>query len=246
MFEHFILMSSSYKRGTRIALHHVFTGGVDKNKIDDSIKKIYESIGDYARFSSHYVCTEADTWDSVMAYDPFFSDTYLVDSLEEFIYLMKKDLHITGLDIAKYILSMHPCTHLELEKLTYLCYADYLCKYGKPICEDTIYAFRYGPVLDTVYDKYSRIKETLSFADIDTAKSRLLVDGSYDRIKSIDETVEKYGKCSSSALVRITHSENSPWRMKDATKLYREIDDELIKSRHCYEVRYFDNHYARS
>lgn len=44
-------------------------------------------------------------WKLVVSYDPFFEDAYLVESIQEMIYIMKKDLQITGLDIAKYILT---------------------------------------------------------------------------------------------------------------------------------------------
>lgn len=245
MFEHFIMMASSYKKGTRIAFQLVFDTGIDKNEIEQSINAIYAAIGENAKFSTHYVCTDKASWDSVTTYDPFFSDAYLVDSLDNFIPIMKEDLRITGLDIAKYILSKHPCTHLELEKLAYLCYADFLCKYGKPICADTVYAFKYGPVLKTVYDRYSRKHDTLHFLDKDAAKSKLLLDGSAERTKSIDETIKKYSQASATDLVNITHCTNSPWTMKDATLPYQVIDDSLILERHPYEEEYYTRHFTK-
>lgn len=245
MFEHFILMASSYKRGTRIALHFAFDEGIDENKIETPIRAIYDSIGEAAKFSTHYVCTDDASWDSVVAYDPFFSDAYLLESLEEFIYIMKQDMDITGLDIAKYILSKRPCTHLELEKLTYLCYADYLCKYDEPMCRDKVFAFRYGPVLETVYDEYFGRKDTLSFEDEKIAKSRLLIDGASERVKSIDETLKKYESASVSELIDITHCKNGPWSMKDATRFYQIIDDALILDRHHFEDEYYFKHFIR-
>lgn len=242
MFEHFILMASSYKKGTRIALQYAFDGGVDGNEIEKTIQAIYDVIGKGAKFSTHYVCTEDASWDSVVTYDPFFSDAYLTESLDEFIFIMKKDLKITGLDIAKYILSKHPCTHLELEKLTYLCYADFLCEHGKPICSDTVYAFKLGPVLESVYEEYSGSKGKLNFEDEEIAKSRLLVDGVTERVKAIDNTLKKYSCASTSELVNMTHCENSPWFMKGATCLYQVIEDSLIQHRHHYEEEYYSEH----
>lgn len=102
-------------------------------------------------FSTHYICTDSESWESVVSYDAFFEDAYVVESLEELVFLIRKDLKLSGLDIAKYILSKRRCTHLELEKLTYLCYADYLCEFGKKLCDDTIYAFTYGPVVESVF-----------------------------------------------------------------------------------------------
>ena len=122
-----------------IALQHVYSGGIDKNEIQ-RVLDLLAQVGDGKfSYSTHYVCTLSDTWESVVLYDPFFEDVYVVESEEELLYLLKKDLQITGLDVAKYILTKRKCTHLALEKLTYLCYADYLCKYKKRLCEDTIY-----------------------------------------------------------------------------------------------------------
>lgn len=91
MFEHFILMASSYQRGTRIALHFVFDDGIDEAKIAKPINAIFEAIGKDAKFSTHYLYTDDASWDSIVAYDPFFSDAYLVDSLEEFIFIMNEE-----------------------------------------------------------------------------------------------------------------------------------------------------------
>lgn len=246
MFEHFIIMASSYHKGTRMALQYVYSGGVDQNEIKDVLASVEEvGEGKYS-YSTHYICTESDSWDSVVSYDPFFEDAYLVESLEEMLYLLRKDLKISGLDVAKYILSKCKCTHLAIEKLTYLCYAEYLCKYGKRLCEDTIYAFTYGPVVDSVYEKYSRHKGQLGDGiDEAVAKSRILLlpDG-MRIIESIDDTLRKYEKCTASDMVAITHAKGSPWDMKDATKAYQTIDDDLILDNHLAEEEYFRKHFC--
>ena len=241
MFEHFIFMASSYHKGTRIALQYVYSGGVDQNEIQIAMEAI-DQVGDgkYS-YSTHYVCTESEDWDSIVSYDPFFQDAYLVESLEEMLFILKKDMQLSGLDVAKYILAKRRCTHLELEKLTYLCYADYLCKYKKRLCEDTIYAFMYGPVVDSVYEKYSRHKGLLGGELNETvAQSRILLlpDGR-EKIESIEDTLRKYGKCSAYDMVAITHAKGSPWDMKDASKPYQTIDDELILEKHSVEEAYY-------
>lgn len=245
MFEHFIIMASSYFKGKRIAFQYAYEENMDYDETERAIKKIVDICGDRISFSTHYIRTEFESWESVVSYDPFFDDVYLAETLEEFIYLIRKDTTLSGLDIAKYILSKHKCTHLELEKLTYLCYADYLCKYGKRLCEDSIYAFTYGPVVDSIYGKYTRHKEVLSLDMMECIPySRIMVlpDG-VEKIRSIDETLEKYSKCSSTDLVNITHADNSPWRMKDSTKMYQIIDDDLIQNHHSYEEQYFQEHF---
>lgn len=41
-------------------------------------------------------------------------------------------------------------------------------------------------------------------------------------------------------MVNITHAKGSPWDMKDASKTYQTIDDELIIEKHCIEEQYFE------
>ena len=40
---------------------------------------------------------------------------------------------------------------IKIEKLVYLCFVDYLCDTGKKLFTDSIYAFKYGPVVDVEY-----------------------------------------------------------------------------------------------
>lgn len=39
MFEHFIIMASSYHKGKRIALQYVYSGGIDKNEIQRVLER---------------------------------------------------------------------------------------------------------------------------------------------------------------------------------------------------------------
>lgn len=40
-----------------------------------------------------------------------------------------------------------------------MCYADYLCATHKRLFEDKIYAFKYGPVVESVYEAYKGMKD---------------------------------------------------------------------------------------
>ena len=95
--------------------------------------------------------------------------------------------------------------------------------------------------LYAVYEKYSRHKESLGGEISETiAKSRILLlpDG-LEKIESIEDTLKKYEKCSASDMVEITHAKGSPWDMKDASKYYQTIDDDLILEKHSVEEEYF-------
>lgn len=247
MVKHYIILSSSYSKGIRIALHYLFTEVVDSNYMSKVLQKIKKECGDDVSISTHYLITDSISWDSVCVKDSFFEDVHKIEKIEEFISLIKMDRVLNGLDLAKYILSMCKCTHLKLEKLIYLCYADYLCKYDKKLFHDIIYAFKYGPVIKTVYEMYKGTNTELQefedtcemkFEDAYShlpARSRILfaIEG-MEKLQSIDETIKEYCDCTASCLVDLTHKQNSPWAMTYTGVPYEEINDEVIKKYHKF------------
>ena len=159
--------------------------------------------------------------------------------------MIKKDRVLNGLDVAKYILSKVTCTHLKLEKLVYLCFADYLCKYDKELFTDKIYAYKYGPVIKNVYKKYKAYGYSeIDEEDIDAtgiyempSRSRILfADDGINKIQSIEDTLNKYGKLSASDLVKITHKKNTPWFLSGKGIMFNSvIKNDVIKEYHCNE-----------
>lgn len=248
MITHFIFMSSSYTLGKRIALDFIVDDKDIQDKLKEYLDKIVTECGKDVSISTHMIQAEDTTWVSVCKADHFFKDVEVIDNLDKFIKLIKKDRKLEGIDIAKYILSKIKCTQLKLQKLVYLCFADYLCDTGKELFTDAIYAFKYGPVIETVYERYKKygykpIEEEKE--DIDTtvsempAKSRILFaeDGT-EKIISIDNTLKKYGHLTAGQLVELTHRENAPWTMtpKGTWIFYSKIKPEVIKQYHKFET----------
>ena len=226
MIKHYIIMSSSYTDGSRVALDITEDCFLNSKAIAEMIEEIRKNCGKDVPLSTHFIETESASWDSVVAYDPFF-----------------------GLDVANYILSKIRCTHLSLEKLVYYAYADYLCEHSERLFEDHIYAFRHGPVINSVYETFKRsgsqyVKpfEFGDDSDIRTgvkelpARSRILFakEGT-EKLSSIDRTIAKYGKYSAGALVDLTHRAGTPWSYVDSSVAYQEISDNLIMAYHHVE-----------
>lgn len=247
MITHYIIMSSSYSKGKRIALSNILNEK-DYLKLKGLVQDITDKCGKDVSLSTHFVQTDSESWESVVAKDHFFKNVEVIDSEDKFIELIQKDRTLTGLDVARYILSKVKCTHLKLEKLVYLCFADYLCKYDKELYKDEIYAYKYGPVVDSVYERYkgsgyNEIEQ--DDIDIDTtgikempSRSRILfAEDGIEKINSIDDTLEKYGNFSANQLVHLTHKDLIPWDMAGrGTQQYVVIDNEIIKKFHCNEV----------
>lgn len=246
MLTHYILLSSSYSKGERIALDFIIEE--EKNfekKMNNILQEIKEKCGKDVSFSTHYIQTDSKEWKSVVGKDSFFKDVVIIKSVDNFITLIQKDRKLDGLDVAKYILTKIRCTHLKLEKLTYFCYADYLCRYHKKLFYDDIYAFQYGPVISSVYGKFKKKGyEEIDEKDIDSgdiyempARSRILfAEDGLDKIRSIDETLMRYGKYTANELVTMTHRENSPWSLSGKGRIIKsKITDERIIQYHKNE-----------
>ena len=249
MVKHYIIMSSSYTDGTRVALDITEVSQLNSEAIAKIIQDIKQLCDKDVPLSTHLIETASDTWDSVAAYDPFFRDVECVKSTEAFSDKIRKGRTLSGLDVANYILSRIRCTHLSLEKLVYFAYADYLCEHSERLFEDKIYAFTHGPVVYSVYQTYKRsgsqYVQPFEFGDDSDvqvgvkelpARSRILFakDGA-EKLRSIDQTIQKYGRYTAGTLVDITHRSGSPWSHVDSSKAYQPISDELIKAYHHIE-----------
>lgn len=246
MVKHYIIMSSSYTEGKRIALditdEAMFRNGVAEGMVTE----IQAICGQDVPLSTHLVQTESPDWRSVQEYDSFFADVVCAENVEEFCRIIQRDRVLSGTDVAAYILSRIKCTHLSLEKLVYFAYADYLCLSSKRLFEDKIYAFTYGPVVDSVYKIYKGSGH--SYVEADTknglrtdiapmpAKSRILfAEDGLRKLQSIDKTIEAYGGMSAKELVARTHRDGAPWSRVDSEKAYQVIPDALILACHARE-----------
>lgn len=250
MVRHFIIMSSAYSKGARIALD-LYGENLNFSTIEATVNKIKEQCGKDVSLSMHFIDTTSERWASVTESDPFFKGVSVFKNIDTFIDLIKKGLTLKGIDVAKFISSKKEYTHLELEKLTYLCYAEYLCANGERLFEDNIYAYRYGPVVESVYKYYK--KGDLSEILFDNAKSeeedidkvyesceQLPITGkilfAYDgvnKIQCINETISKYARFSGGELINLTHVKGGAW---DRTPQSTIIPDELIKKYHYLEI----------
>ena len=212
MIKHYIIMSSSYTDGSRVALDITEDCFLNSKAIAEMIEEIRKNCGKDVPLSTHFIETESASWDSVVAYDPFFEDVECTKSTTAFSEKIKKGRVLSGLDVANYILSKIRCTHLSLEKLVYYAYADYLCEHSERLFEDHIYAFRHGPVINSVYETFKR-------------------SGS-QYVKPFEFGDDKY---SAGALVDLTHRAGTPWSYVDSSVAYQEISDNLIMAYHHVE-----------
>ena len=78
MTKHYIIMSSSYADGNRIALDLTDPELLTGAEIQKVIQYIKETCGESVSLSTHLIETESDSWNSVTQYDPFFEEVECV------------------------------------------------------------------------------------------------------------------------------------------------------------------------
>ena len=105
-------------------------------------------------------------------------------------------------------------TNLKLQKILYFAQAYFLSKLSRPLFNENIEAWEYGPVVPTVYRKYSKhgSETILSEKDEDTISDE-------DKV-NLKRIWELFGGYSARRLVDIAHA-HSPW--KDAYASHNKV-----------------------
>lgn len=97
-------------------------------------------------------------------------------------------------------------TNLRLQKLLYFAQGWHLARYGKPLFEDEIVAWQYGPVVPAVYNEYKRCgRDGIAGALPDTD---VFSEEEFSLLLDVAREYDKYG---TSKLVSMTHKPGTPW-----------------------------------
>lgn len=108
-------------------------------------------------------------------------------------------------------------TNLKLQKLLYFAQAYYLAKLGRPLFNDRIEAWEYGPVIPDVYHKY----KSEGSAPIILEKDDSGLDG--EDKKNLQTIWDTFGGYSAGRLVDISHA-HTPWK-----EAYASSDNEITQ-----------------
>lgn len=97
---------------------------------------------------------------------------------------------------------------LKLMKLANICHGYHLALIGKPIFNDAVEAWKYGPVIRSIYEVVSHYKKDRVLPDqFNHIKEPL----DSDSLEIIAGVMEVYGKLTPDRLSAITHKKGSPW-----------------------------------
>ncbi len=115
-----------------------------------------------------------------------------------------------AIDVARFFVeagSKKSMSNMKLNKLVYLAQAWSLARNGKPLFDEEIQAWEYGPVIPEVYREYKQYGSNLippthsfDFSQIDAETYELLLD-----------VAREYMHYPSGSLVNLTHASGGPW-----------------------------------
>lgn len=114
-----------------------------------------------------------------------------------------------ALNVANYIIDnwsdKFEITNLKLNKLVYYSQVESLRKYNRPLFDDIVEAWQYGPVEPVVYHAFSsygrnRINKSTGLAILDATSKKL-----------IDSVMDKLGMLTAFDLVTLSHKPDGAW-----------------------------------
>lgn len=136
-------------------------------------------------------------------------------------------------EIANYFIELasrvdeNDLTNLKLQKLLYFAQGKYLAETGKPLFEDKIEAWQYGPVVRNIYMNFKACG-SFPITAFDKPVKKANID---DQTKKFLEGIwNSYAKYSANYLVKETHKNGSPWKEIYDPSIDKEIPQELLKS----------------
>lgn len=117
--------------------------------------------------------------------------------------------------VKKGIRELNPVTQMKLQKMVYFAHGYHLAKYGTPLVNEQFEAWKYGPVIPSIYETYrfygsASITDSTLVPDV-THLEIGLGDLPADVQDAIDYTWEATKDISAMALSDWTHKAGSPW-----------------------------------
>lgn len=134
-----------------------------------------------------------------------------------------------------------PLGPMKIQKLVYIAHGWYLAYTGEPLCSETVYAWRWGPVFPDLYHAVKQwgrkpILEPVLVGGWEHARP-VPDDGSFasELIKGVWKT---YRDFSGPELSTLTHMDDTPWARINGQGegWYAEIPVELIKDHYLEKL----------
>jgi len=135
-------------------------------------------------------------------------------------------------------------TPMQLIKLVYIAHGWYLGYFNEPLINETVQAWRYGPVIKSLYDRVKNYGSGAVREPIQTGAAPWIRDAKVDsQTETLLSSVwESYARFSGVQLSAMTHQDDTPWyeawhRQDGKSQYYAEISDELIRSHYRQKIQ---------
>jgi len=127
-------------------------------------------------------------------------------------------------------------TPMKLIKLVYIAHGWYLALTGKPLIREPVEAWKFGPVIESLYHAFKRYGNGAIPAAAAT-DAAIKGDDAEEIKKVLDKVWDSYAKYSAVQLSTLTHQPETPWRKSfDPTSFYTVIPDALIKEHYLAKL----------
>jgi uncharacterized phage-associated protein len=129
---------------------------------------------------------------------------------------------------------------MQLQKLVYFSHGWHLAITGKPLINEEIEAWKYGPVIRSLYEEFRNcgrapIEDHATSIEIDTKNltyaivTPLIEESDQDTIDLVGRVLAAYGKLSGAQLSNLTHQLGTPWDEVYSRGSNEKISNEAIK-----------------
>jgi len=134
-------------------------------------------------------------------------------------------------------------TPMQLIKLVYIAHGWHLGYFGEPLIDETVQAWRYGPVIKSLYDKIKHYGRSSVSEPLQTGPAPWNRDSSVDpQTESLLDSVwDSYAGFSGTQLSAMTHQSDTPWyeawhHQDGKSQYYAEISDDLIAKHYRQKI----------
>lgn len=114
-------------------------------------------------------------------------------------------------------------SNLQLQKLTYVCHGISLAHFQRPLIVDDVFAWKYGPVVPSVYFRFKQYG-----SDDITEHCDVKLDSESESI--VKDVVSMLGDLTGPQLVDLTHRDGTPWHQVWDGSHNKIIPDHLIRA----------------
>lgn len=122
----------------------------------------------------------------------------------------------------------NPLTHMQLQKLTYIAHGYYLAFTGRPLLNEFVSAWKYGPVIPGMYDAFKNYGNKPVASPAMVPQGMTPMDPQADSV--IGAVYQYYGNKDGIELSTLTHMPGTPWSQAYTGLSSTIIPNEVIKS----------------